>query len=231
MRKVLVSITILIAILFVGCNQEKADVTTYLQALEASNLRMSAILDEMQTSTSGLQQEILDGTFDPQASKANINTFVERMKEEKAQIAALNVPEKAKGLHEMVLNQNQVAIDVLVVTAPMLDHAKEMADLGRQMKANPKKSREIMAQLQAPRQKMAAIEAKAGELAAQGREYEAKAKEEQKKLQDEFGLEIKSQQASESETPPLSEPAAAPDSEAVAPIGKSVRVNATPAVK
>lgn len=197
MRKVLTAATLLVVMLLAGCSQEKAQVTTYLKALEASNTKMKAIAEDMQKSMGGLQAQIQSGDFDAEAIKGQISGFADKMKEEKAHIEGLDVPEKAQGLHDVIVKQYQTAIDVLGETAPMIDIAKEMADAGAMMKKDPKKAKEVMEQMKTAQGKMMEIQKKVQELAKQGQDFEEKAKAEQKKLQEEFGIEIKSESSEE----------------------------------
>lgn len=193
MRKVLTAATLMLAVFLAGCNQEKAQVTEYLQALDASNTKMKTLAKEMESSMSGLQQEIAGGNFDAEAIKGKITGFQDKMRAEKEHIEGLQVPEKAKALHDVAVKQYQTAVDVLGETLPMIDIAKQMSEAAKKIKADPKKAKEVMAEMKEAQAKMMEIQGRVAELAKQGKEYEETAKAEQKKLQEEFGIQFKSE--------------------------------------
>lgn len=190
MRKILSTTLLLAAIMLAGCGQEKAQVTTYLNEIETSTQTMKATAEEMQESMSGLQAEMASGKFDAEAVKGKIGEFEQKMKDEKARIEGLAVPEKAKALHEATLKQYDSAITVLGKTMPMIDIAKKMADGAEKMKADPKKAQEVMTELKGAQDEMMALQSEIMELAKAGQEHEKTANEEKKKLASEFGITV-----------------------------------------
>lgn len=194
MRKVLIATALLFVAVLTGCSQEKAKITTYMQALEASNAQMKGIAKDMEASMSGLQDEIQGGKFDAEAVKTKIVGFSDKMKAEKSNLEGMEVPEKAKVLHDLVVNQYQTAIEVLAETGPMIDMAKIMTDATKMVKDDPSKGKEVMAKMQATGAEIQAVQTKVGELAKKGQEFEMKAREEQKRLAEEFGIEIKNEE-------------------------------------
>ena len=200
MRKILSTTLLLAAVLLAGCGQEKAQVATYINELQTSNKAMKATAEEMQKSMGGLQAEIASGKFDAEAVKAKIGSFEQKMKDEKARIEGLSVPEKAKPLHEAALKQYDTAITVLGKTVPMIDIAKKMADGAAKMKADPTKAKEVMAELKGAQEEMMGIQKEVMELAQAGQEHEKTAKEEQEKLAKEFGITI-ADESSDAATP------------------------------
>lgn len=205
MRKALTVTTLMLAFFFAGCSQEKAQVTEYLKQLDASNTKMKTLAEEMQQSMSGVQQEMMSGTFDAEKIKANIKGFSDKMAAEKQHIESLQVPAKAQALHGIAVKQYQTAVDVLNETPAMIDIAKKMADGAEKVKKDPKQAQAVMAELKTAQDEMMAIQQKITELAKQGKEFEDQAKAEQKKLEDEFGI-----QASASASPAAPAPATTP---------------------
>lgn len=195
MRKVLTATALLLVVFIAGCNQEKTQVTEYLKQIDASNTKMKALAEEMKSSMSGLQKEIASGNFDAEKIKANIQSFADKMKAEKEHIEGLPVPEKAKALHDLEVKQYQTAVDVLGQTIPMIDIAKKMSDGAAKIRKDPKQAKAVMAELKAAQGEMMEIQKKVAELAKQGKDYEDKAKAEQKKLEEEFGIKIEEQSA------------------------------------
>ena len=195
MRKILIATALLFVAVLTGCSQEKAKVTAYMQALEASNANMKGIAKDMEASMSGLQAEIQGGKFDAEAVKAKIVGFSDKMKAEKSGLEGMEVPEKAKTLHDLVINQYQTAIEVLAETGPMIDMAKEMTDATKMVQEDPSKGKEIMAKMQETGAKIQEVQSKVAELAAKGQGFEEKASAEQKRLAEEFGIVIKNEEA------------------------------------
>jgi chromosome segregation ATPase len=195
MRKILMATALLLVVLFAGCSQEKAQVTNYLKELEASNNKMKGIAEEMQTSMGGLQQEIASGNFDAEAIKGQIQSFADQMDAEKKHIEGLTVPAKAQALQDAAVKQYQTAVDVLGETIPMIDIAKRMSDAAQEIKADPSKAKAIMEDMKSAQTEMQEIQKKVAELATQGKGYEDTVKAEQKKLQEEFGIEAKTEEA------------------------------------
>lgn len=190
MRKFLMATTLMLSIFLAGCSQEKAQVTEYLKQLDASNTKMKALAEEMQQSMAGLQQEIAGGNFDAEKIKANIQGFADKMKAEKESIESLQVPAKAQALHDAAVKQYQIAVDVLGETIPMIDIAKRMSEGAEKIKKDPKQAKAVMEEIKQAQNDMMAIQQKVTELAKQGKEYEDKAKAEQKKLEEEFGITL-----------------------------------------
>ena len=195
MRKILIATALLFVAVLTGCSQEKAKVTAYMQALEASNAQMKSIAKDMEASMSGLQAEIQGGKFDAEAVKVKIVGFSDQMKTEKGNLEGLEVPEKAKALHDLVVKQYQTAIEVLAETGPMIDMAKEMTDATKMVEKDPSKGAEIMAKMQETGGKIQAVQSKVAELAKKGQGFEQQARAEQERLAEEFGIVIKTEEA------------------------------------
>ena len=195
MRNILITATLLFVFL-AGCNQEKVEITTYLGELEASNQKMKDIGQEMQDFTDGLQSKIATGDFDPQAVKGQVQGFVDRMIAEKEKIEALEVPAKAQGLHEATVKQYQSTIEVLNETGPFLDISVQLTQARKKIEADPKVTAKVMAEIKPVHEELTKLKKKVGEMASQGKEFEQQAAEEQKKLQEEFGISAKADDAS-----------------------------------
>lgn len=190
MRKFLMATTLMLSVFLAGCNQEKVQVTQYVEQLHASNMKMKSMAEEMQQSMATLQQEFAQGSFDAEKVKTNIQGYADKMKAEKESLESLQVPAKAQALHEASVKQYQVAIDVLGETIPMIDIAKKLSDAGEKIKKDPKQAKTVMEEAQKAQTEMMAVQGKIMELAKQAKEYEDKAKAEQKKLEEEFGITI-----------------------------------------
>lgn len=191
MRKVLTAVALLMVVLLTGCNQEKAQVTEYLKSVQDSNQKMKTLAEDMEKQMSGLKDEIASGNFDAEAVKKQITDFSDQMKSEKEHIEGLEVPEKAQALHDATVKQYQLAVDVLAETLPMIDIAKKMTDAAAKVKADPKQAKAVMGELKAAQTEIMELQSKVQKLTEEGKGYEKTAKEEQKKLQEEFGIEIK----------------------------------------
>ena len=59
MRKILSTTLLLVAVLLSGCNQEKAQVETYLNELKASNDTMKATAKDMEASMTAMQELVV----------------------------------------------------------------------------------------------------------------------------------------------------------------------------
>jgi len=188
MRNFLSASLLLLAVMLAGCNQEKAQVETYLKELNASTEKMKATANEMEKSMAGLQGEIASGNFDAEKIKGKIKEFEDKMKAEKTRVEGLSVPEKCKTLHDTTVKQYDVAIKVLGKTPAMIDIAKKMSDGAAKLKADPKQQKAVMAELQAAQGEMGKIQQEVMALAKEGQELDKTAKEEKKKLEEEFKI-------------------------------------------
>lgn len=188
MRKILSVTLLLLTVMLTGCNQEKAQVETYLKELQASQDAMKATANEMEKSMAGLQGEIASGNFDAEKIKGKIKEFEDKMKAEKTKVEGLSVPEKCKTLHDTTVKQYEVAINVLGKTPAMIDIAKKMSDGAAKIKADPKQQKAVMAELQAAQGEMAKVQQEVMALAQEGQKLDTTAKAEKKKLEDEFKI-------------------------------------------
>lgn len=221
MKKFYCATLMLLLLVVSGCNQEKAQVETYLKQLQASNDAMKAVANEMETSMGGLRQEIASGNFDPEKIKGQIKGFEDKMRAEKSKLEGYTVPEKAKTLHDTTVKQYDVAINVLGKTPAMIDVAKKMSD-GSKKLADPKQKQAALTEMQGYQGEMMKIQGQVVELAKQGQELQKTAESEKKKLEDEFKL---APAPSATPAPAAGAPAAAP---AGAPAAATPAAPATP---
>jgi chromosome segregation ATPase len=188
MRKNFSVLLLLLVAAISGCNQEKAQVETYLNALTTSNEAMKAIAKEMETSMGGLREEISGGSFDAEKIKEKLKGFEGQMNDQKKKVEGLSVPEKCKVLHDTTVEQYQTAIEVLGKTPGMIDIAKKMSDVAEKLKKDPKQMKALQPEMTAAQEEMMKIQMGVMELAKKGQELDGKAKAERKKLEEEFKI-------------------------------------------
>lgn len=170
----------------------KVALKSYFGKVDTSSANMKTIANEMQVSMKGLKEKIASGDFDPEAIKVTLNGFEERMTKERSGLEALKPPAEAQNHQSLVLDQYATAIMVLRKTGPMLDIAKQMADLAATIKGAEDEEaakKSILPKMQTLQNGIVGIQKEVVALAKQGQEFDKQAKAERTALTEKYGLE------------------------------------------
>jgi hypothetical protein len=184
-------VVLLALILLAGCHSEKSDIVAYLKELEASNHRLELISRDYQEVVSVVSEESVAGKIEREDASEKLRLVADQLKREIAQVEALQVPEKAQGLHRAVLAQYQVLLETVESTEPMVQLLAQLNEANRVAADAPGEAARITQEMKAVEARRGEIASRLDELIKEGRQYEEQARKEQRELQQEFGIAVK----------------------------------------
>ena len=189
MRKILSVALLMMAVVLTGCNQEKAQVESYLKAIETSRTEMQSKGKEMQASMQKMQEEMTKGgPFDEKKVKDQLTAFIETVKAEEARVKGLSVPDKCKALHEAVVKDYTTTVALIEKMPSMVGVTKKASEMALKLKADPKKQKEVMLEMRGVQEEMFKFQQEMAPLAKEIQTQEKIIESEQKKLRSEFQL-------------------------------------------
>lgn len=191
MRMFRSALLVLALVVLAGCHSEKSDIVAYLKELEASNHRLEQVSRDYQEVVSTVSEESAEGDVDRDDSSKKLRFVVEQMKQEIARVESLHVPEKAQGLHRAVLAQYRVLLETVESTEPMIEILAQLSEANRIATDDPAEAARVTHEMKTVEARRAEIADRLDDLMKEGRHYEEQARQEQRKLQQEFGIAVK----------------------------------------
>ena len=188
-------IFVLALVVLAGCHSEKSEIVAYLKELEASNHRLEQVSREYQEVVSVVSEESAAGDVDRDDASEKLRLVTEQMKHEIARVESLPVPEKAQGLHQAVLAQYRVLLETVESTEPMIEILAELSEANRIATDDPGEAARVTQEMKAVEARRADIAARLDDLMGEGRQYEEQARQEQRKLQQEFGIAVRMEES------------------------------------
>lgn len=182
---------VLTLVVWAGCHNEKSDIVAYLKELEASNHRLEQVSRDYQEVVSTVSEESAAGELDRDDSSKKLRLVIEQMNQEIARVESLQVPEKAEGLHRAVLAQYRVLLETVESTEPMIEILAELSEANRIATDDPGEAARVTQEMKAVETRRGEIAGRLDDLMKEGRQYEEQARQEQRKLQQEFGIAVK----------------------------------------
>lgn len=163
----------------------KSELETYFAAMDSADKVMGVIAQEMQTALGGIKAAMAKPNFDAGPLKAELDGFEARMTQQKAEVAALEVPAEAKAHHGYILQQYDTAILVLGETTPMLDIAVKVVQVRDDETLTDEQKKTALKALQA---ELMGHQGKVKELAGQGKQFFQQATSQRKSLSETYNL-------------------------------------------
>lgn len=197
-RRVTSVVLFFVTLVLLGCQQEKARMTDYLKSLESSNERMNALYSELLESIRPIISQVGKDTLDLSGAQGQVEGSLTRLEAELKTLKGLHPPQQAEALQAAVVKQQEASLELVRQSLPMLGVAAEKSQLLRQIKAKPAKGQEYMPKVKELQKRQDAIKSKSDELARQAAHFEKQVREEQQRLQEEFGIVIKMESPTES---------------------------------
>ncbi|MCA9775397.1 MAG: hypothetical protein KC800_01715 [Candidatus Eremiobacteraeota bacterium] len=181
----------LVLFLLAGCHSEKSEVVDFLKELEASNQRLEVVSRDYQEVVSTVSEESLTGKVDKEAAKKKLHQIAVLMGQEIKRVEGLQVPEKAQGLQGAVLDQYRVLVETVESTGPLVDILSRLSEANRLAAEDPGVAAKITQEMKKVEAERAEIARRLDDLMEKGRQDEETARQEQQKLQKEFGIAVK----------------------------------------
>ena len=186
----------ILSLFMIGCSGEKVEITNFLKELEASNRRVEQISNELEAALLELTEASSKGEVDQAAWEKRLKDFSQRLKVEKESVAKLAAPEKAGGLHQVVLQEYNILIQMVEATTPMIAITAQLGEANREARKDPSKAKEIVERMRPVEVERKKAAAALERLTKEGKALEERARAEQQKIQDEFGIRIRAEKAS-----------------------------------
>jgi hypothetical protein len=146
---------------------------------------------DYQEVVSVVSEESVAGKIEREDASEKLRLVADQLKREIAQVEALQVPEKAQGLHRAVLAQYQVLLETVESTEPMVQLLAQLNEANRVAADAPGEAARITQEMKAVEARRGEIASRLDELIKEGRQYEEQARKEQRELQQEFGIAVK----------------------------------------
>ena len=199
MRKHPAIFLFLCVFLLLGCQQDKTRMTSYLKELESSNQRMNTLFAQLLSEMGPIIKQVGKDSLDLPVAREKVQGIVAKLEAELKVLEGLQPPQEARALQTAVVNQQKTSLELVRQSLPMLEVASAKSDLLRQIKAKPAKGQEYMAQVRKLQAEQDAIKKKYDELTKEAAHFERQVRDEQKSLQQKFGIVIRVDNQAESE--------------------------------